>query len=129
MGRQLQSICQSGQYYAIKLITVSDAMLQNMLTWATPLEWTACIHLANATVNAPCDQEIATTALAFLILSLCVMSWHVIDAAKPHEKKDSHYRTLEDKQPGTTTDKNVKVDNAYKWQRQLKVGRAQPGYL
>ena len=69
----------------MKLIMVSFAMLQYILTWATPLEWAACLHLGNAymhrdlytyycesnhcrvsAVNAPPAQEIATFALALL---------------------------------------------------------------
>ena len=72
-------------YYAkiaMKLIIMSSAMLRDMLTWFTPLELAACLHLANAydlgvgnhwrlsAVNAPSTQEIATIALALLILSL-----------------------------------------------------------
>ena len=64
-------------------------MLQDMLTWFTPLELAACLHLANAydlgvgnhcrvsAVNAPSAQEIATIALALLILSLSIIDWHV----------------------------------------------------
>ena len=67
---------------AMKLIIVSSAMLRDMLTWFTPLELAACLHLANAydlgvgnhcrvsALNAPSTQEIATIALALLILSL-----------------------------------------------------------
>jgi hypothetical protein len=49
--RLLQSIGQMVRYYAktaMKLITVSFAMLQDILTWLTPLESAACFHLANA---------------------------------------------------------------------------------
>jgi hypothetical protein len=67
----------------MKLITVSFAMLQDVLTWFTPLESAACSHLANAymhqdfhthyceashcqisEVTEPSALEIATTALA-----------------------------------------------------------------
>ena len=51
VGRLLQSIGQMVRYYAktaMKLITVSFAMLQDLLTWFTPLESAACFHLANA---------------------------------------------------------------------------------
>ena len=45
--RLLQSIGQMVRYYAktaMKLITVSFAMLQGILTWLTPLESAACFH-------------------------------------------------------------------------------------
>ena len=51
VGRLLQSIGQMVRYYAktaMKLITVSFALLQDLLTWFTPLESAACFHLANA---------------------------------------------------------------------------------
>jgi hypothetical protein len=95
----LQSIGQMARYYvklARKLIIVSFAMLLNMLTWSTPLELAACLHLANAhmhrdlyiyyceskhcrvsAVNASSAQEIGTNALALLILSLSIIDWHV----------------------------------------------------
>ena len=92
LDRLLQSIGQMVRYYAkiaMKLIIVSSAMLRDMLTWFTPLELAACLHLANAydlgvgnhcrvsAVNAPSAQEIATIALALLILSLSIIDWHV----------------------------------------------------
>ena len=80
----------------MKLIIVPFAMLRDMLTWSTPLELAACLHLANAymhrdlcayyresnhcrvsAVNALSVQEIATIALALLILSLSITDWHV----------------------------------------------------
>ena len=92
LDRLLQSIGQMVRYYAkiaMKLIIVSSAMLRDMLTWFTPLELAACLHLANAydlgvgnhcrvsAVNAPSAQEIATIALALLILTLSIIDWHV----------------------------------------------------
>ena len=92
LDRLLQSIGQMVRYYAktaMKLIIVFSAMLRDMLTWFTPLELAACLHLANAydlgvgnhcrvsAVNAPSAQEIATIALALLILSLSIIDWHV----------------------------------------------------
>ena len=99
LDRLLQSISQMVRYYAkiaMKLGIVSFAMLRDMLTWSTPLELAACLHLANAymhrdlytyycesnhcrvsAVNAPSAQEIATIALALLILSLSIIDWHV----------------------------------------------------
>ena len=87
------------RYYAqiaMKLITMSLAMLRDMLIWSTPLELAACLHLANAymhrelcayylesnhgrvsAVNALSAQEIATIALALLILILSIIDWHV----------------------------------------------------
>lgn len=81
---------------AMKLITVSFAMLRDMLTWSTPLDLAACLHLVNAymhrylctyhcesdhcrvsAVSAPSAQEIATIALALLVLSLAIVDWHV----------------------------------------------------
>ena len=99
LDRLLQSIGQMVRYYAkiaMKLIIVSSAMLRDMLTWFTPLELAACLHLANAYMhrdlythycesshcraragNAPSAHEIATIALALLILSLSIIDWHV----------------------------------------------------
>ena len=92
LDRLLQSIGQMVRYYAkiaMKLIIVSSAMQRDMLTWFTPLELAACLHLANAydlgvdnhcrasAVNAPSTQEIATIALALLILFLSIIDWHV----------------------------------------------------
>ena len=67
-------------------------MLRDMLTWFTPLELAACLHLANAymhrdlytycyesthgqvrAVSAPSAQDIATIALALLVLSLSII--------------------------------------------------------
>ena len=99
IGRLLQSIGQMVRYYAkiaMKLIIVSFAMLRDMLTWCTPLELAACLHLAEAymhrdlytydcesnhcrvsAVSAPSAQKIATIALALLTLILSIMDWHV----------------------------------------------------
>ena len=98
LDRLLRSISQMVRYYAkiaMKLIIVSFAMLRDMLTWSTPLELAACLHLANAymhrdlytyccesnhcrvcAVSAPFAQEIATIALALLVLSLSIIDWH-----------------------------------------------------
>ena len=87
------------RYYAqlaMQLIIMSFAMLQDILAWSTSLELAACLHLANAymhrdlcayyheanhcrvsAVNAMSVQEIATIALALLILSLSIIDWHV----------------------------------------------------
>ena len=71
-------------------------MLRDMLTWCTPLELAACLHLAEAymhrdfptyhcesnhcgvsAVSAPSAQKIATIALALLTLFLSIIDWHV----------------------------------------------------
>ena len=92
LDRLPRSIRQMVRYYAkiaMKQIIVSSAMLRDMRTWFTPLELAACLHLANAydlgvgnhfrvsAVNAPSTQEIATIALALLILILSIIDWHV----------------------------------------------------
>ena len=99
VGRLLQSIGQMVRYdatTAMKVITVSFAMLQDVLTWFTPLESAACFHLVNAymhqdfpthyrvanhcrlsEVSELSAPEIATTACALLILALSVTDWHV----------------------------------------------------
>ena len=62
LAKLLQSIYQIGQYYinnAMKLITLFLAMLQSTLeiaqevplTWLTPLEFAACLHLANFPIH------------------------------------------------------------------------------
>ena len=78
------------RYYAkiaMKLIIVSFAMLRDMLTWSTPLELAACLHLANvymhqlsyayhresnhcriSAVSAHSAQEIAAIAVALLVI-------------------------------------------------------------
>ncbi len=87
------------RYYAkiaTKLTIVLSAMLRDMLTWSTPLEFAACLHFASAYmhryfytydcqpnhcraigVSALSAQAIATIALALLILGLSVIHWHV----------------------------------------------------
>ena len=62
LARLLQSIWQTGEYYtetAIKLMILFRAMLQSSLeiarevtlTWLTPLELAACLHLASACIH------------------------------------------------------------------------------
>ena len=97
--RLLQSIGQMVRYYAkiaMTLITVSFAMLQDILSWLTPLESAACFHLANAYMHQdlytrcceanhcwimeviePSAPETATAALALHILTLSATDWHV----------------------------------------------------
>ena len=99
LDRLLQSIGQMVRYHAriaMKLIKVPCAMLRGMLTWSTPLELAACLHLANAymhrdlythyceanhcqvsAMSAPSAHEITTIALAVLIVSLSIIDWHV----------------------------------------------------
>ena len=99
--RLLQSIGQMVRYHAriaMKLIIVPFAMLRDMLTWFTPLELAACLHLANAydlgvgnncrvsAVNAPSIQKIATIALALLVLSLSIIDWHVPRGARSQQR-------------------------------------------
>ena len=98
-ARLLQSIAQMVLYYAkiaMKLIIMSSALQRDMLILCTPLELAACFHLVEAymhrdlytyhcesdhcrvsAVSAPSAQEIATIALALLILSLSIIDWHV----------------------------------------------------
>ena len=51
IGALIQRISQMIRDYAkivMKLIMASFAMLQYILTWATPLELAACLHMGNA---------------------------------------------------------------------------------
>ena len=64
LDRLLQSIGQMVRYYAkiaMKLIIVSSAMLRDMLTWSTPLELAACLHLANACTHRDLLYTIVVT--------------------------------------------------------------------
>ena len=98
-GRLLLSISRMARRYAkitVKLGMRSIAILLDIGTCFTPLKLAACMHLAKAymhrdvctyycesnhcgvsAVNAPCAQEIATTALALLIVILSIIGWHV----------------------------------------------------
>ena len=79
-----------------ELSMASMAMIALTFTWLTPLELAACAHLANAGMHwelfalvgkshpcpisattEPSAPEIATTAFALFILSLCVAGVHV----------------------------------------------------
>ena len=103
----LQSIGQTRRYYAkiaMKLIMVSFAVLRDTLTWITPLEFAACLHVANAymhrdlytcycesnhcrvsAVTGPSAQETAPIALAVLILGLSLIDWHVPRWLRRHQ--------------------------------------------
>ena len=89
-ARLLQSIW---RHCYVTVFLPLDRLLQSIgqmvLTWFTPLELAACLYLADAyslgvsnhcrvsAVNAPSAQEIATIALALLILTLSIIDWHV----------------------------------------------------
>ena len=99
LDRLIQSISQMVRYrakIAMKLIMASFAMLQDMLTWCTPLELAACLHLAEAYMHrdvhtyhcefnhclvsaatAPSTHKIAAIALTLLTLILAIIDWHV----------------------------------------------------
>ena len=102
LDRLLQSMGEMVRYHAriaMKVIIVPFAMPRDMLTWSTPLEFAACLHLANgyihqdlcayysefnhcqiSAVNALSVQEIATTVLALLILILSIQTGMSRDA-------------------------------------------------
>ena len=89
-ARLLQSIW---RHCYVTVFLPLDRLLQSIgqmvLTWFTPLELAACLYLADAyslgvsnhcrvsAVNAPSAKEIATIALALLILTLSIIDWHV----------------------------------------------------
>jgi len=105
--RLLQSLSRTVQHYAkiaMKLGMVPFAMLRYTVTRITPLELAACLHLVKAymhrdlytyhcesdyywvsAVSAPSAQKIATIALALLILSLCIIDWHVPRRFRRHQ--------------------------------------------
>ena len=105
--RLLQSLSRTVQHYAkiaMKLGMVPLAMLRDTVTRITPLELAACLHLVKAymhrdlytyhcesdyywvsAVSAPSAQKIATIALALLILSLCIIDWHVPRRFRRHQ--------------------------------------------
>ena len=70
----LQCISQWLRCYAkiaLKLILIFFAMLRDMLTWCTPLEVAACLHLASACIDAMSArsaQEMATIALVLVVI-------------------------------------------------------------
>ena len=74
----LQSVGQWLWYCAqivVKLLPLFLAMLRDMLTWCTPLEFAACLHLAKASMHHVIDamsahsvQEMATIALVFDVI-------------------------------------------------------------
>ena len=94
-GHSTEQALESGGTVA-ELSMASLAMIASTFTWLTPLELAACAHLANAGMHSelfalvgeshPCPisaatepsaPEIATTAFALFILSLCVAGIHV----------------------------------------------------
>ena len=103
----IQSIAQMVLHYAkiaMKLIIMFPALLRNMLILCTPLELAACFHLVEAymhrnvytyhcesdhcrvsAVSAPSAQNIATMALALLILGLSIIDWHVPRCFRSHQ--------------------------------------------
>ena len=107
LGRVLQSIAQMVLHYAkiaMKLIIMFSALLRGMLTLCTPLELAACFHLVEAyihrnvytyhcdshhcrvsAVSAPSAQNIATMALALVILGLSIIDWHVPRCFRSHQ--------------------------------------------
>ena len=70
----LQSVTPWLRYYAkivLKLMLIFFAMLREMLTWCTPLELAACLHLASAGIDAMSvrsAQEMAVIALALAVI-------------------------------------------------------------
>ena len=74
----LQSTCQwlwCCAKIAVKLILLFIAMLRDMRTWCTPLEFAACLRLASACMHHVIDavsthsvQEMATIALVFVVI-------------------------------------------------------------
>ena len=74
----LQSTCQwlwCCAKIAVKLILLFIAMLRDMHTWCTPLEFAACFRLASACMRHVIDamsthlvQEMATIALVFIVI-------------------------------------------------------------
>ncbi len=107
LARMLQSICEKASCYftlAMKLVSLLLAMLQGTLeiaqevalTWFTPLELAACLHLARTPIHQdhcflqceqngcwvsasprPSIQDMSTTAIALFTLLLALMEWHV----------------------------------------------------